>query len=54
MRFMDSENLGRDLTGRYFRSEIKEHILKEENAEFELPKVSASDAFDEPESQIPF
>lgn len=54
MRFMDSEHLGRDLTGRYFRSEIKEHILKEENPEFEFPKISAIDAFEEPESDTPF
>lgn len=49
MRFMDSEHIGQDITGRYFRSESKPKLPEpEEIKEFELPKISASDAFDEP------
>jgi len=54
MRFMDVDHLGQDLTGRYFRNESKPKIKPEEIKEFELPKLSASDAFDEPESDTPF
>jgi len=55
MRFMDLEHLGEDLTGRYFRND-KEIKPKEVKEEFELPKVSAFEAFGEPEIQpdIPF
>lgn len=54
MRFMDVDHLGQDLTGRYFRNESKPKLPEKEQIEFELPKVSASDAFDEPESYTPF
>lgn len=54
MRFMDSEHLGQDITGRYFRNESKPKLPEKEQIEFELPKVSAIDAFDEPESDTPF
>lgn len=55
MRFMDLEHLGEDLTSRYFRND-KEIKPKEFKEEFELPKVSAFEAFGEPEIQtdIPF
>src|SRR6478735_5588882 len=54
MRFMDVDHLGQDLTGRYFRNESKPKTPKQEIKEFELPKVSASDAFDKPEQDTPF
>jgi len=56
MRFMDVDHLGQDLTGRYFRNESKPKTPKQEIKEFELPKVSISDAFGEPEKEtdIPF
>lgn len=48
MRFMDSEHLGQDLTGRYFRSESKPKLPEPEEAkEFELPKINPIDAFDD-------
>jgi replicative DNA helicase len=54
MRFMDVDHLGQDLTGRYFRNQSKPKLPEKEQIEFELPKVSASDAFDEPEPDTPF
>lgn len=54
MRFMDVENLGEDITSRYFRNEETEKHI--ELKDFTLPKINANEAFGEPESEsdVPF
>lgn len=50
MRFMDIENLGQDLRGKYFRNSALPELI--ENKEFELPKINPKDAFGD--SDVPF
>jgi len=49
MRFMDIENIGQDLRGKYFRNSELPKVI--ENKEFELPKIDPKDAFGE---DVPF
>jgi len=47
MRFIDIENLGQDLRGKYLRNKPKLELTETSESNFELPKVSLNDAFGE-------